>query len=443
MANGRNLASVAILLALAPCGWAQTYPLAEAVQPGDCFQIKLDLKLSGELRIRKADGVTPLKLEITAAHGFAERALAVGATGLCDKAVRVYDKADAVFTVSADRTEHTLRPTRRLLVAQRVRDQVQVFCPAAPLHSDELDVSEHFDTLSLAGLLPGKAVAVGDTWKLPNGAVQALCNFEGLTEQSLEGKLAAVDAAAQIATFSVGGAASGIDKGAMAKISVLAVGRFDLKAKRLVELEWKESDERDQGPVSPASKVQTATTLKRQPIAQPATLSDVAIVSVPSGDKIPPAMTNLEYRDEKNRFELLYSREWQLTAQTSGHVVLRLMERGDFVAQATLTPWSPAEKGKHLTPEQFKKAMDDTPGWEPEKELQAGEVTVGEGLWAYRVSVLGKLDDLDVMQNFYLIAAPGGEQMVVAFTLTPKQADKLGARDLTLVGGLTLPATKK
>ncbi len=48
-----------------------------------------------------------------------------------------------------------------------------------------------------------------------------------------------------------------------------------------------------------------------------------------------------------------------------------------------------------------------------------------------------------MLQNFYLVAAPDGEQVVVAVTLTPKQAEKLGARDLALIGGIELPAANK
>jgi hypothetical protein len=45
-----------------------------------------------------------------------------------------------------------------------------------------------------------------------------------------------------------------------------------------------------------------------------------------------------------------------------------------------------------------------------------------------------------VLQNFYLVAAPTGEQVVLTFTLTAKQADKLGARDLSLAGSIEVPA---
>ena len=58
------------------------------------------------------------------------------------------------------------------------------------------------------------------------------------------------------------------------------------------------------------------------------------------------------------------------------------------------------------------------------------------GRYVYRLSAVGKLDGVAVLQNFYLVAAPDGTQFVVTFTLTPKQAEKLGARDLGFVGSL-------
>ncbi len=90
------------------------------------------------------------------------------------------------------------------------------------------------------------------------------------------------------------------------------------------------------------------------------------------------------------------------------------MDNGDFVAQATVTPWTPAEKGQHLTPDAFRDAMNDTPGWAAEKELQSGEAPSPDDRWIYRISEVGKMDDVEVLQNFYLVAAPGGEQLVVA-----------------------------
>jgi hypothetical protein len=442
MAAWRVLGTIALLLAAMPVSWAQTCALRETPKPGECFKIQLDMKLSGEMRIRKDDKTIPLKLEAAAVHEYPERILAVAPDGLVQKTARLYETAKATIAVGGDRVEHTLRPERRLFVAQFYKDQALVYSPSGPLTREELDLTaDQFDSASVPGVLPGKDVSVGDTWKVPSSVVQALCNFEGLTEHNLTGKLEAVSG--DTATFSLTGTAAGIDDGAIAKLKIEATGRFDLKAKRLVALEWKQRDERDQGPVSPVTVVESMITLKRQPIEQPASLSDVALVSVPQDWEPPAPMTQLDYRDPQGRYSLLYPRQWHITAQVKDQLVLRCMDRGDFVAQATLTPWKKAEKGKHMTPEEFKQAMNDMAGWEPEKELQSGEVPAENGRWVYRYSTSGHLDSIAAVQNCYLIATPEGEQMIVVFTMTPKQVDKLGARDLSLIGSLEIPAAAK
>ncbi len=440
MGSGRVLGLIGCLLSVAAPCWAQSVALTEPIAVGDCFAVQIRMHLSGEMRIIKAAEPVPLTMSADARHEVRERVLSLTSTGLVEKSARIYDDAAASITVGTDKTDKILRPERKLIVAQRQRDGLLAYCPTAALTRAELDLTcDHFDLLSLVGLLPGKEVAVGDTWKITNAAAQGLCNFEGLTEQTLTGKLESVKDG--VAFFTVTGTANGIDMGALAKLTIEAQGQFDLKSKRLVQLDWRQKDDRDAGPVSPATKVETRTSITRKPIEQPSDLSDAALVSIPDQGDPKPNQTQLEFRDGKDRFELTYGREWQIVSQNASRLIMRLMERGDFIAQVTITPWDPAEKGKPMTLEQFRETMNSTPGWSPEKELQAGEVpAAAEGRKILRLSMLGKLDGVNVMQNFYLVATAEGQQIVVAFTLTPKQADKLGARDLSLVTSMEVPA---
>jgi hypothetical protein len=438
----RVLGTVGLLLAATSSGRTQNCTLLETNQPGECFKIQIDMKLSGELRIRKEDKSEPLKLEASAVHEYPERIMAVGQDGQVQKTVRLYETAKANITYGSERAERTLRPERRLIVAQFYKDQELVYAPSGPLTREELDLTaDQFDSTVVAGVLPGKEVSVGETWKVSSSTVQALCNFEGLTEHTLTGKLESVSG--DTATISLSGTADGIDLGAIAKLKIEATGKFDLKAKRLVSLEWKQKDERDQGPVSPTVVVESTTTLKRQVIEQPAALSDVALVSVPQDWEPPMPMTQLDYRDPQGKYSLLCPRSWHITAQMKDQLVLRCMDRGDFVAQAALMPWKKVEKGQHTSPDEFKQAMNDMAGWKPEKELQVGEVPSENGRWVYRYSTSGQMESGPAVQNCYLIATPEGEQMVVVFTMTPKQVDKLAARDLSLIGSLEFPASAK
>src|SRR5262249_8806884 len=147
--------------------------------------------------------------------------------------------------------------------------------------------------------------------------------------------------------------------------------------------------------------------------------------------------------DKDKRFDFVHNRNWRTVALTQEHLVMRFMERGDFIAQVTITPWTRDQPGKHLTPEAFQEAMADTTGWDQDQGLQAEEVPSDGDRWIYRVSALGKLDDMKVLQNFYLVASPAGQQVVLMFTMTQAQAQKIGTNDLTMVGNIDFPATRK
>ncbi len=438
MTAWRTLASLIVVLAVADAATAQAHSLVESPKVGDCMRYHLEMSLTGEMRVNQGGKEAPLSLTARAEHDFTERILTVGNDKLPLKIARHYEIAKATITVAKEPSQRTLRDTRRLLVAQRHRDQTVVYSPVGPLTREELELTaEHLDTLALTGLLPGKAVNVGDTWKVSNTAAQALCMFEGLTAQDLTCKLETVKDG--VATIQVQGTASGIILGAVVKLTIQATCRFDLQEGRLIEVEWKQQDGRDAGPANPALKVEVTTRLKRAAIEEPRELSNTALVAVPGGNEPPAALLPLHYQDGKARFSLLYQRDWQLVGETGQHVILRLMDRGDFVAQATITPWTSAKPGEHLSAQEFTQAMARTPGWMPEQELQAGPFPVEPGHWGYRLSVQGQLDGLPVVQTFYLVAGPTGAQVVVVFTMTPAQASKIGTHDLTLVGSLTLP----
>jgi len=425
---------------LASCtpAWAQAIDLSEQVKPSDCFLYTLEMKLQGELRIKKETGPATLKLKAHAQHRFSERVLA-STSATATRTVRHYEQAQVTIDLEGHRSERNLRSSRRLIVAQRHNDQALVYSPAGALQRAELEaVGDHFDTLLVAGLLPGKAIKPGESWPIPQTVAGGLCHLEGVTQGQLQGKCLPLQG--DQVHLQISGTVSGVEKGAQVKCEVSAVAHFDRKAKRLVSLTWEQRDKRDQGPVSPASELFVTVQLTRQAIDTPKELNDVAIVSVPDSFTPPVAMTFVEYRDAKDRYLLLHSRDWQLTAVTPDHAVWRLVERGEFIAQATVTPWTKAGKGKAEDAEAFKKAMNNTSGWRPEREIQAGKVETTGGKSIYRLSVLGQLEGVEVLQNFFLISNDQGEQVVLTVTTSPKNAEKLGAKDVSLAGSLEIPA---
>jgi hypothetical protein len=428
----RRAAVLVLVFALGTPAAAQPVNLAETPKPGDCSRCTVELALTGHLIVTQDNGKKDqLKLDAKARHRFAERTLAV-ADRLPARSARHYAEATSTATVAGERADHALPADRRLVVAHRNPDGPFCFCPVGPVTRDELDlITEHFDPQCLAGLLPGRAVNVGDSWPVTNPAAQAAGLFDGLVKNALVGKLTNVKDG--VATFTVEGAAEGIEHGAKVALIVSATGKFHLASGRITELTWKQSDDREAGAISPASKVEANITLTREVLAQPPPeLADAALAAVPKGDP-PAAVTNLRYADPQGRYQFVHSRDWYVTGQSEPHLVLRLLDRGEFVAQATITAWKKAEPGRHASAEEFKKAVGDSPGLVATRLVEDGEVPAAGGRWHYRVTAEGKVGDDPVVQGFHLLAGPQGHQVVVTFAMKPEKVRAVNGRDLGLV----------
>ena len=437
MTARRAAATLIALLAVHAHAIGQAVTLAESPTPGDCAKYTVELLLGGKMIVTQEGGKQPIKLDARAGHAFTERTLLVDA-GLPSKSARYYEAAGAVAVIAGDRLDRVLPADRKLVVAQRSSEGLFCYSPTGPFTRDELDlITEHFNPQCLAGLLPGKDVKVGDTWPVGNPAAQAACQFDGLVKNELVGKLTEVK---QVATFTIEGTAEGIEHGAKVAMTVAATGTFDPATKRVTALTWKQKDVREQGPVNPAAEVDVTVTVKREMLPRPP--KELADGTVPAGNPT-PLMTHLRHADAKGRYQFVYPREWHVTGQTDSHLVMRLLDRGEFIAQATITGWKKADAGKHTPADEFKKAVSESPGWVATRVIEDGELPTDGGRWIHRHVAEGKMENLPVVQAFHLIAGPQGDQAVVTFAMKPEQIKAVGTRDVGLVNAIEFPGGKK
>jgi hypothetical protein len=406
--------------------------LGEQVKSGESFRCELELSVAGRMKADRGGKVEAIALSATATHKFWERAEHPDSAGGIGKAVRYYEVATSNSSVGREVSKRELAADRRLTVAQRNAEGTFHFSPNGALTRDELElVGEHFDTMCLPTLLPNKEVKIGEVWSLSNDAAQHACLFEGIVKNELQGKL--IDAKDGVATFSISGTAEGIEVGAAARVKVTAVGKFDVTAKRIVELNWEQEDDRDMGAATPATTVKAVIAIKRKALAEePKELSAEARAKVPE-DKIPAAMTQLRYLDSEGKYGFTYSRDWHVIGKTSEHLMLRLLEKNQFAAQVTISAWKKAEAGKHTPPAEFKELVSKLTTWEAEGIIEDAEVPMSDGRWLYKLAMKGKQDGVPVVQTFYLLAGPNGDQLAFTVLVTADKAAKLGPKDLDLL----------
>jgi hypothetical protein len=433
--------SIIALVAFALPLQAQTYKLGEEVKPGDFFRYELTLNVTGKLKVEREGKPEALPLQAEATHQFVERIENADASGAAGKVIRHYFTAKSSSTVGIEKSTKELSAERRLTLTSRTDTGTLLICPTGPFTREELElVGEHLDTLCLPGLLPNKEVAVADSWAISDAVAQVICQFDGLFKNQLKGTLLSVTG--NVATFSIVGRAEGTELGANSEVNVKAEGKFDLTAKRIVEIVWTQDDVRSQGPASPAGDLNVKVTMKRSPLTEePKELSEEIRIKVPA-DKIPSSMTLLRHADAEGRYAFTYPREWVIVGRTKEHVVLRFLDKGEFASQLTIATWKKAEAGQHASAADFKAAIAKLQGWEPGEVLEDSEMPGKPGRWGYKLSVKGKQDATDVIQTFYLLSGPLGDQVAVTVLSSPGKIAAVGTGETELLKSISLPEKK-
>src|SRR5438874_2730365 len=99
MGAWRALAVVAAGLCMAVAATAQTATLTENLKADECFRVRIDMSLTGDMRVSGDGKPVALSETATASHEFAERILLLDKAGIPEKSVRRYATAKATITV--------------------------------------------------------------------------------------------------------------------------------------------------------------------------------------------------------------------------------------------------------------------------------------------------------------------------------------------------------
>ena len=256
MLSHRFWLSIVVLALAAPLASAQSIFLGENNLRDACFQNELTMLLKGTVTVQQNNQPATFPRSADAVHRYVERVLDVK-DGQAERAARLYNSADAVLVDGTDKFNLALKANHTLLVAHRVKDQLIVYHPIDALTREEMEITSHFDTLAVPGLLPRRETKVGDTWQVPRDVMLALVDFDAIEKADVTGKLEKIDG--DLAYISFRGLVQGIDMAAAVTVMVKdSTAAFSIKQNRIVRLDWRVTDQRQQGPVSPALSADVA-----------------------------------------------------------------------------------------------------------------------------------------------------------------------------------------
>jgi hypothetical protein len=403
-----------------------------AAQMGSYRQAKVVVEVEGKLKLN-ADGqeVKHLPLKVQGELNYVERVLSQSKQWSEARLVRSYQSAQAKIRLHESDLTNELRPERRIIAVESNAKDSVLFSPQGPLTREELDlIAAPGSGLALEALLPPRATKVGSQWQLGEATASRLLGLEAVSQQDVVCTLDSVKD--NIAIISFAGKVSGAVGGVSSDSELKGKLNFDLKQRAVTWLTLACKENRAIGHAQPGFEVVTTLRMVVAPSQPAAALSDKALAGLPL--KAAGGQTLIELDSEAAGFQLRHDRRWSVMLERNDLAVLRLVDRGDLIAQCNITPRSPLAKDEQLSMEGFQDDVKRVLGKNFEEMVEATEESGDNGLHVLRVVVAGKVGELPIQWTYYHLSDDKGHRASLVFTLESSLLDRFAHIDRELIG---------
>lgn len=405
--------------------------LSHVAREGDVQFVRVVFEVDGNLRLRTAANeqavTTPVRVKAELAYD--ERFVEVGSAA---RTVRYYDTAEAVIAFREGSLRPTLREERNVVAcAVSAADQGVLYSPLGPLTRDELDlITVPANSAVIQTLLPQRAVAQGEKWKVTSDFLPAIVGLDAVGKVELECTLDRVDAEQAIVHAS--GTVEGTAHGVVSEMVLAAKYRYDRRQQRITWLAMNVKEKRAIGHAHPGVEATARVQMTLQPKADSSRINADWIAQLDLQPSPPAKM--IEFESPEGGFGLLLDRAWHVMIERRDVSVLRLVDRGDLIAQCNISALPPLDEGIKFTlidfQQDIRRVLDKRLG----EFITASESVNDNGLHLMRVVVHGQVSDLPIEWVYYHLSDDQGRRASFVCTYEASLAERFGGADHTLVG---------
>ena len=411
--------------------FGDTYSLGSLPKPGSCRRVQVTLEVRGELRLN-ADGkqIVSLPLEVEGRLLYDERILEVGEEPWQRQSVRSYNEALAKIKAGKGVVNRTLAPEQGLIMALAKPDESLLFCPHEPLRRETLDLIDvQGNSLLVDRLLPPEPVAIGDTWTPEERWLARLFGWDLVTQSDVTARLASVSERVALIEFS--GRMEGSTGGVAAEIELNGKGNFHLDQQLMTWYAVSLREKRAIGHAEPGFEVTARLRMAMQAGGIPPELADSQLAQIPQTTGGTPDL--LSFRSDHADFRLLHDRRWRSMLDRHDLSVLRLVDRGDLIAQCNISELPAFEAGKHLSLDEFRADVQQNLGEQFGQIVEASQTEGSNGNRILRVVVSGMASEISIQWVYYHISNEQGRRAAMAFTFESDLVERFAEADRTLV----------
>ncbi len=407
--------------------------LRSARKPGQIDRIEAVLEVGGDVSDTAEGKVNREKMSVVCNLAYTERTLRPSADADHPAAsLRYYEKAAAVVKVGKDGFKPTLRSERQLIATEYDGHKATLFCPHGPLTREELELIDILgNTLLLDDFLPGRKVAVGDTWEHSPDLLAALLGLDEVGQSKVESRLAELKE--RSALIHLEGRLAGAVNGVTTEIQLKAKYRFSRKTRRINWFGLLIRERRNSSPVADGVDAVARVQIKITPKVDCDELSDDVVKSL----TLDPALASkLQHESRQAGWIVAHDRRWFVTADRHDLAVFRMIDRGEYLAQCKVSPLPKTAAEQQITLEKFQEDVRRTLGDSFGEFIEAGQGVNDANYRVYRIAARGKVSDLPIRWSYYLLSDEQGHQVVLAFSVEGKLVEQFGQADRELVDAM-------
>src|SRR5262249_25535650 len=147
-----------------------------------------------------------------------------------------------------------------------------------------------------------------------------------------------------VAEIAAAGSVSGAVGGVSTEIELKIKFRFDIKAERISFLALLVKEKRAVGHIGPGLDTVAKLIVNITPAGRSEFLTADVLRELPR--RSTPDLTHLAYASRGGQFRFDYDRRWYLTSDDAKLAVLRLLDRGELVAQCNVSALATGKKEK-------------------------------------------------------------------------------------------------
>lgn len=399
----------------------ESFPLISQVVVGSESEVIIQMDVKGNLRVVDDGTAAGIPLNVIADMRYRELRQAGQEAVLT--ALREYTKTDVTITVDGKPMRPVLRDSRKRIRVES-GTETELYSVDGPLTREELDLLDvQGNTVLLDALLPEKSVAPGESWKHHEAVLASLLSIDAISVNEVQSTL--VEANEQSATIELSGRVEGAILGVSTEIEVGGKYLFDRKAGRVTKCQLLLKEKRSIGHVGPGLTVDSTINVLVVPQTDSKMANLTSLGSVAAANKF----LALEC-DSTAGFTFTYDRRWHVMDESPDQLSLRMIDRGDLIAQAKLSLIQ--RDAGAIPPVEFRTQIKQALGEKAKEITSLRQLRTKSGINVNGFTATGIVSGLPIQWRYYLIG-DSGRQAALVLTLEPELGSTLDGADVAIL----------